>query len=248
MSEDKAIDKIKKLLALQDSAQKLGNVEEAANAADKVKRILLKYNLDQDVISQVENPIIIHSTPLTQFGFNPREGDWLNGLSIALAEFFVTRPFFMRLHKDEVVLQLVGPETNITVALNAISNMASAIRHFGREAFKAQAHSYGMKKGTFLRSYYQGAINGLNRNLHLITQQREEQARQETSIDIEGSMVPMVLLNQLEIKERDEIEKYVEDNVEYQTKRKKARPADAAMYQGYKQGLKLSPQTSIGAK
>ena len=45
------IEKVQKLLSLQKGAEVIGSLKEAANAAEKVQTLLLKYNLEMADIS-----------------------------------------------------------------------------------------------------------------------------------------------------------------------------------------------------
>jgi hypothetical protein len=236
--------KIQKLLALQESAEKLGSIQEATNAAEKVQRLLLKYNLS---LSELEHhaPKKLHevNVPSSEWGYNPREGHWAIIVVTVVADFFLCRSIQVKTKGDrDFVSVLIGKPHNIEVAKHAIKNLLSSIRHFAKQAYKQLHKSTNTKKGAFYRQYYMGAALGVRTNLENIKRQREFEANQSTTTA--QNYLP---IRQVELTAQSELQEYLEKNyADLQTRNHKAIKNTLATIAGYQKGLELTPQTSIG--
>lgn len=244
------LDKILKLQALQQSAEKVGSLEEAANAAEKIQRLLIKYNLDltdaEDLRKKPEVKDIVISGVKT-FGYTPKEGFFIPWLGTLVAEFFFCRSLNKRdAYDKELWFIYVGTPPNIQVAINATTNLVNSIRAFGRIEWRDWGEYSGQKKGAFLRSYYAGVVQGLNTKLRKIKEEREAKAQSpSTTMEVDGANLPMVLVNQLEKRLRQETDDYVEQNFRTTERTSKAKPTTQALIRGYQKGLTLSPQDSL---
>ena len=243
-----ALEKIQKLQALQQGAEAIGSLEEAANAAEKIQRLLLKYNLDlEDAKAFGKAPEVtqMFKDVTKLFGFNPREGLWLPQLAHEAAIFFLCRVLNTK-EGDYLYMTYIGKVHNIEVAFNATLNLISSIRFSGRQAWKK--HQDGSQlKGAFLRSYYAGAVMGLRYSIARIRKEREtEAAKDHGNVVVNGGFLPMVILNQIEKRALDEVNKYMEEKVEFKSKVVKSKPVTNATMLGFEKGKTLTPQASLG--
>lgn len=244
------LDKILKLQALQQSAEKVGSLEEATNAAEKIQRLLIKYNLDltdaEDLRKKPEVKDIVISGVKT-FGYTPKEGFFIPWLGTLVAEFFFCRSLNRRDASDkELWFIYVGTPPNIQVAINATTNLVNSIRAFGRIEWRDWGEYSGQKRGAFLRSYYAGAVQGLRTKLRKIKEEREAIAQSpSTTMEVDGANLPMVLVNQLEKRLKQETDDYVEQNFRPTERKSKTKPTTPALVMGYQKGLTLSPQDSL---
>ena len=73
-------DKISKLIRLEEGAKEIGSMEEAANAAAQIQKLLLKYNIDRNQLEpekQKENIISKEVEIGKEHGYKKTESDWM---------------------------------------------------------------------------------------------------------------------------------------------------------------------------
>lgn len=247
-TEEKAIEKIQKLLALQQSAEKVGSIQEAANAAEKVQRLLLKHNLSMDSLNlQDKAPVKGLYMDLEKiFDYDKRQGLWVFSMIGVVSKFYLCRVIFLKVSGSNQPPQVVfiGRDDNVQTAIGASLNMASQIRYLEKIAYKKSGQVE--PRGSFRRAYYGGVVIGL---AHAIA--RIEQLRKEAQVvEVEpGVNLPMVIVGQLikqtESENQDFISKRFGDDIKHKSGGK-VREDSAGTFMGYRDGLKLNPQTSIG--
>jgi hypothetical protein len=157
-------EKILKLIELRDGAEKIGSLYEAANAAEKVQRILLKHNLD---LAEIEGKkyeqklgITEDALDLKDLGWDKTQGTWMLVLYRALCQYnfctFITRSS----GKLKIYgFYLIGTKENIEI-----------VKYFGEQLLNRFKVMMGVawkeyegndKKGKFKRGYLMGVCLGI---------------------------------------------------------------------------------------
>lgn len=155
--------KIQGLLRLEESAKKVGSMEEAANASGKIRDILMKHNLDLFTIqqaSQEKKTEIIHKLYNLEELMQSHEGGWIRNLVSIIARYNLC-DILGRGKTSEI--WMIGTETNIEVTWYTAAQLANRLRLSGREAFKT--YEGKEKRNTYLRGYYIGANQGIQQQL-----------------------------------------------------------------------------------
>lgn len=252
MENDKQVksvlDKIQKLQALQQGAEAIGSLEEAANAAEKIQRLLLKFNLDlEEALKHKKDPGIVQAIfdAADQFGYSPKEGLWLPPLFTMVGKFFMCRVVHQRGEGKNIYVIIVGRKENIEIAANAINNLVSSIRFFAKKEWLRYQNYSDQKRGSFIRAYYQGAILGLSDSIRKIKEQRESMARANQEIIIDNTSLPMVLLNKVQENELNKVDEFMSENMDVKEKVHKVKPPTMGTLRGYERGKTLSPQGSL---
>jgi hypothetical protein len=145
-------DKIDKLLRLQKGAEEIGSIEEAANAAQKIQAILMKYNLDlSDIKDKEENPIFTNYVNLGDIGWSKIESKWMISLITVISRHnFCKAIFFDRTETFEII----GTETNVKVVEYFISQMINKIKTLRVHAYRQRVKEFpDLKKNSYYRSY-----------------------------------------------------------------------------------------------
>lgn len=168
-SKDKILDKIKKLLKLQSSAESLGNEGEAYAAANAVHRLLTAYNLTLgDIASDVNDRLnIIESEEISYR--SPYGSRWKRDLLALVTANNYCKAFVISGRQH---MQVVGQEDNVAVIKNLYTYLVSSFTSLAlrrRVEFDnllllegQRLTDRGRKK--FLHSYFVGAVAGLREN------------------------------------------------------------------------------------
>lgn len=159
--------KIRKLLALEESAKALGSLEEAANAASKVQSLILKYNLDLAKLPEADRPegnIILSYLKLRDL--SPRtEGKWLIYLFNFVCKYNLCR-VLIEGAGDSTIILIVGTKVNIDLSVFLTMQLCSTIKTLARKAWLTHKNYLDTSnKNTFLRSFYEGAALGVRDRL-----------------------------------------------------------------------------------
>ena len=165
------INKIKKLLELQKSAESIGSLEEAANAALKVQAILLKYNLEiADVESQqTKRKSAIEKVSMPNIKTKKNESEWIINLYEIVASYnfgFVvtTTRIDNRTGCKYKFINLVGTKDNIDVIIFICSQLEYQIRNLEGKSWAE--HNDGIRKrNSYRRGYFDGAVVGIHHKL-----------------------------------------------------------------------------------
>lgn len=162
--EDKKQDilaKIRKLISKRDSAEKIGNQEEANAFTAKIVEMTTKYNIELHALEAESNET---SGPSTTDTVIPRvqyerrhEGDWAATLLNTLAKYNFCLCYkygdFDGYKNLTGVLVLVGEPHNIEVVKYLYEYLVEAGRRLGRESLKNYPDA---KRNSYLRAFYTG--------------------------------------------------------------------------------------------
>lgn len=172
---DKIKSKLEKLLRLQEGAQKIGSLEEAANAATKIQTLLLKYNLEMADISVKDDsgPNFTHDDlNLANLGRVKTSGSWMETLANVIAINNLCRAVFAK-----PIIMIFGKSENIKVVNSLITSLVYRLKDMSKQSFKEY---YGPeKRNTYFRGYLMGAVQGIAIKLK---ENKEEQQRLDANI------------------------------------------------------------------
>lgn len=176
--------KLQKLLALQDSASKIGSQAEAETVATKIQELLIQYNLDMNDVknslhqdkSEAMGKADIKWEDLT----GRHESDWILQLYYAIAEHNLCK--VIKRHgwngNDKYsYLSLIGNKVNAEIVIYTVDQLVPRIRSMSRPAFKNYEDNGGeTKKNTWIRGYLRGAVRGIEDKLKesIVTMQRND--------------------------------------------------------------------------
>ena len=170
MEKENVIQKIHKLLKLQYGAEKIGNTGEAYQAAKMVKKLLMEYNLSLTDIQDEDNGGSVEITESDAFSYADEYGVvWKRNLLVVICENnlckVVTTPQLKRMN-------IVGTEANVIICKEFYQYLVQVFRRLSMKRLNETQNEYmvtgkfmieSMKKD-FVRSYLEGAAQGLQEN------------------------------------------------------------------------------------
>ena len=178
---NKILDKIKKLLALQKSAEDIGSLEEAQNAAAQISKLVLKYNIDMADIREdnEEDRIGVMRMALHEIlPYNKTHGRWLHSLYHVVAKFNFCKTLSYNTQPGLCIIEIWGEEHNVAIALDITFNYATQIISLEKIRWEEYKDA-GDKRNSFRRAYYAGACDGLARALRNARYEEEREAQRE---------------------------------------------------------------------
>ena len=172
--QKKLYDKLRKLLALKDSALEVGSIGEAEAAAAAVQRLLREYNLAEEEIpigERIANPVVMEKLPY----YYSYRNDWFFGLLGVLSHANLCESLHHKKRAGRKVLEnyifIIGRETNVKMVSFLAMQLANRFVFFCKEAYK----EYRMKQlysgcaplseALFARDYLGGCVDGLSLKL-----------------------------------------------------------------------------------
>lgn len=158
METNKIIEKIKKLIAHQKSAQDLGSIEEAEAFASKVQKMLTQYNISMKDISfeELKDNItkeIISSRIVSvsdTMGFN---------LMYVIAKWNFCRVYKFEGDKQKRFI-IIGDSNNIEICKSMYDIVLDIFLREGKRIYKLHERPMGLD--TYLREFIVGCYNGLD--------------------------------------------------------------------------------------
>jgi len=186
MAPENVLEKIQKLLDLQSGAEKIGSLEEANNAAEKVQRLLTKYNLGMaDVnLHSTKNGFDIKKFDFTDIQKKKNEGEWIFALYNALSRInYCHLVIVQRYILNQGIVNygvIVGTKTNVGVVRKLSLRMEERVRTFEKEAWKSEGHLRYKNRNAWKRAYFMGAVQGLK---HQLEEAREREKRENTQVN-----------------------------------------------------------------
>ena len=170
---DRILEKIRKLINLQKSAENLGNEGEAHAAAAGISRLLLEYNLSLNDIpdeEKIDNPVVCEEIPVKR----TIPGAWFSGLVQVCSEYNFCRPLVISKFNSRTgrykksTYRIVGRKKNVEIVLYLVSFLENALKAIGKRRYPAYRRSMVIGSGLtpktepmFMRSFLTGAIYGL---------------------------------------------------------------------------------------
>lgn len=178
-------DKLRKLIAKEESARDLGNQAEAEAFASKVQQLLLQYELDLgDIKSQTAETIEIREERFTVFAkskislemlLNPQSGYKLVDLTVKNESNWIRDLYGIIAHtnfceilahgKDPFVVILIGSDMNREMVHYMVLQLVSKMRNLARKSFST--YEGPDKRNTFIRSFLRGCNEGIQTRLML---------------------------------------------------------------------------------
>lgn len=142
-------------MALRDGALEVGSLEEAANAAEKAQRLLIKHNLSMlDIEVKEDKPFDKEEHLASDFKYNPREGTWIKSLLSGIAVNNLCKVITMTMRGEVYSFQIIGSPENIELVTWLGSSLVAQARQLEKSNWKSyQGYE---KRGTFRRGFFQG--------------------------------------------------------------------------------------------
>lgn len=168
MSNDKLIDKLKKLINLREGAYAVGNEHEAQTAAAMITKLLIKYNIDEEDIPTSEkilNPIMEIKIPYkNEFCL----GSWYNELLSLLCDYNMCKLLISRVNSNGRLkrdsFSIIGRKSNTEVVEYLSSYLSRKFYNIGKDKYKQDKNKYkelGITENKYLKSFLSGCVIGL---------------------------------------------------------------------------------------
>lgn len=170
----KLYEKLRKLMALKNSALEVGSVGEAEAAAAAIQRLLRDYNLSEEEIpleERVANPIVVEEL---NYYFVYRN-NWHRDFIIVLANANlcqVLREYSIQGNRKIPMKKLVvGRRTNVDVVLFLASQLGNRLVAFCKAAYRQYVETKweegitAVPEQMFATNYLKGCVDGLARKL-----------------------------------------------------------------------------------
>lgn len=169
MDKEHIIEKIRKLMSLQESAKELGNEGEANAAAAGISRLLMEYDLlleDVDDLKKKDSPIG-HDLVEVRVDYITA-GHWFENLIAVLCSH--NRCLSLKSNRNR--FEIVGRKENRTVVLYLISFLSEKFIRIGRRNYPEWKYKYILRTGitppplaTYMKSFLTGCTWGLDEKL-----------------------------------------------------------------------------------
>ena len=196
-------DKINKLIRLEEGAREIGSMEEAANAAAQVQKLLLKYNLDRSQIEPEKQKENIANKEIhidKRHGFKKTESDWMlvlaNIISVNnMCRLVLTNRSTM---SNEGIIRLVifGEKGTIEQVEYFIFQMILRIKSMRSSAYKERIKTSPTKKNSYYRSYSRACTEEISLKFR--------EMKEEVEKEYKGGSQIMVVNNELLAKASEE--------------------------------------------
>lgn len=229
---DKIVERLKKLMRLQQSAKKIGSEGEANAAAAAISRLLTQYNLSLMDIDPEERKESLQMQRTGHISFKDTYGLWKRLLMNVICEFNYCKVFLISGQTNMIV---VGTEANTSAAVYLYDMLRSIFRKLAPVRYeefvkgKRGAIRTEKYKRKYIASYLNGCVYGLKEKLTIEAKANEVQ---------EKSLV--VCHNQL-------IDEYMSSYEPVHRKAAKTKKKDVveAFISGYRDGKKTNINKAI---
>jgi len=240
--EDSLKKKIQKLLALQESAAKIGSIEEAANATEKIRALLMKHNLDLYSIQKEGKEEEIEQSMLYPEELSPKtEGDWVKYLTHVIARHNMCEA--IGTGRARGIMYIIGKPSNVEIVHYLIEQLINRIRPMGRKAFTE--YNGFEKRNTFLRGYYRGAVKGIDYQLDLAGARERNHAEQDRKQSLIGTTALMT--QHMLARNKQEIEAYLKKNFKIKLGRTSSLSSSSGRAQGFEAGKSMNINKGLGS-
>lgn len=172
---DKIKEKIQKLMALQEGAMKIGSFNEAANAAEKIQILLMKYNLSLgEVGTQKEKSNMNHIRfTMDDIGYNSKQGTWVIMLLRGAVKLNMCKLVTHTGFKSQFVgATILGSAENIELAKYTYDQLYNKVKTL--EALEWKTYQGADLRGKFRRGFYMGAAMAIVGKVDKIIRDMEE--------------------------------------------------------------------------
>lgn len=238
--KNKILEKIRKLMNKQKSAESIGNLEEAAIFAAKISELLTKYNLSKFEIGKGKEKSDIKDRFFDHIKPAKNEGKWVYALYNLLCRYnYCTLISVYTKHIDNGSYKTVytgatifGSPENIEIVIFLADQLKEKIKFLSKGAWDKVKNQPHEKRNSFLRAYYKGAVSGIS---YQLSTQRKEQMKNSNITDL-------VLFN------KEALKKAVDDKYEKVTKERlsDSRKETSGGYMGYIDGKNVGINKGLG--
>jgi len=240
MAPESIIEKVQKLLALQKGAEEIGSLAEAANAAEKVQTLLLKYNLEMDDISR-HDPGKDQKMGRAKYEgviAKKNEGQWIYRLYSVLADHnfcdIVFTNYRMDNGKKNKYVNLIGTKDNVLVVKFLADQLELRLRSLEVKAWNKEGRFTHEKRNSFRRGYLIGACQGIDSQLSEVKRRAMRESEQ-----VHG----LVIANEAKLKEAlTELFPLLKNG-----RRTKSPSAQIAGSMGYRDGRSIQINKGMGS-
>lgn len=251
------IAKIQKLMKLEEGAKTVGNIEEAANAAAKIRDILMKYNLDLYTV-QTAGDQTTKEVPITDMDrqpeefTKPHEGDWVKRLTKTIAPFYLCKAFGYSGKSSGMKVNIVGTPTNIEILWYTVEQLVNRLRPMSRESFREyKGHE---KRNTYFRGFFTGAVDGIHHQLGENARRekwRAEQAelQRRNGVDISDNDTTSIMVINMQLQQQRKVETYIRDNMSFSSSKgsgPRGTSSQSGRAFGYETGKSINISSGIG--
>jgi len=227
------LERIQKLIALQEDAERQGSLAEAANAAAKVQDLLLKHNLDMaEVNGHKKVDVILKKLSCKEMGWNKRQGRWVPSLFNGICEFnFCNLVMAPGWDNEEIKLNLMGEPENVEVVEYMGYTLVQQLLKLEGAAWRS--YRGPDKRGTFRRGYFQGAVLGVTSKLR---EQRNKAMEDNTGV---SALVHV---------QSEKVEKFQEQEFPHlkKTRGTRTKAGEAAKQMGFQDGRNAQVNKGVG--
>jgi len=179
-------DKIRKLIKLQKSAEKIGSMEEAMNAADKIQKLALKFNIDIFTLEEEEIKRQVAVTeveiPLADLGYNKKQGTWIFTLLTAVGNYTFSKAVFLKTNSDNIRVCFHCFKHNAELVEHFAVYLTSTIRDLAHTEYKTGNSLF--KRGKFYRQYLLGAALGVKSKINKILAEEIKEYKGTTALTL----------------------------------------------------------------
>jgi len=188
MNHEDIIQKVQKLLEFQKGAEAIDSPEEAANAAEKVRKLLTKYNLTMEEVGQKVDDKGVVRKDFQDITNKKNEGQWIFDLYWGLAKYnfckiiiiteFQGTSNYKSIYKK--IGCLIGEEYNVLTVKYLGEQLEYRLRAMARKAWKEMQYDISEKKNAFMRGYFRGATSGIKDQLY---EQQQRQMQEQVQVN-----------------------------------------------------------------
>ncbi len=164
---EKILEKIRKLLNLQEGAEKIGSEGEAYQAANAIHRLLTEYNLSMADIKENDDKAKINISESEKINYDSEYGSrWRRWLMTSITRFNYCELYTT---KGSSKMLIIGQQDNIAICKQLFDYLVKAFRRLSRERYEAAKPTnltlcFPDRKRLWFRSYLEGCAIGLDEN------------------------------------------------------------------------------------
>jgi|SRR6478609_6955677 len=161
---DEIKEKLRKLIAKEESARELGNQAEAEAFASKIQQLLLEYELSMDDLKGKNRVTDINTerVDLTDL-MGSHEGTWVYKLYSVGARYNFCKTIMPYAYSANY-LTICGEEMHREFTHYFVNQLVSKIRELSRRSFKE--YKGPDKRNTYIRAFLEGAVTGIHNRLY----------------------------------------------------------------------------------
>lgn len=221
---EKIEDKIKKLIAKAESAEKLGNQAEAELFAMKAQEMAIKYAIDLSNLKTGDREKITLTEISHDMLVKPHEGQWILELYSTIAQHNFGYMFKRRKQNNSIMIVLVAEPSYSNLIDTICQSLMTRIRIAALTAMRETR--FQGNRNAFKRAFFVGAVRGINAKL---TEQMKQKQQEYPTL------MPVLLDN------KTKIQNFINENLNLKAGRASKAPGMAdAKVMGFRTGKDMS--------